>query len=269
MKSDRWQSIAKKLAVPLALAVITAVGVDHYLQQKTDALDQAARAELATRIVADRALTAGHWLTLDDLAVHDVPRAWLSSDVLSPDQVEAVVGKVLLRDLAAGEPLSRLVIADPQPPALGDQLAPGRRAMTLPVDHISSLSGRLAAGDVIDLFVTFPHDGQRITTLLTSAVRVLATDRALVASGVFEASAEQRQVTSVTVDVSPQQAVKLVAANAGGVLTAVLRVDGTSPSGPVSADHLPGFVGLAPSYAEARAPTIIYGDAADWAAEAP
>lgn len=268
---DRWMTLGKKLAIPLVLAVLTVVGVDHYLAQKSDALEKSSRATLLTRVVADRNLHPGQILTSDHLAAHDVPQAWVGPDAFDPFQADQIVGKVLLKGMAAGEPFSRLSLVSPEPPALSQQLAPGRRAMTLPVDYISSLSGLLLAGDVIDLFVTFTHEGQRITTLLASAIKVLATDRPLPIESEIDGMSQQRKVTSVTLDVSPQQAVKLLSANLGGVLTAVLRVDGGGQAQPtqVKADHLPGFVGLEPSFGESRLPVIIYGDALSASDQSP
>jgi pilus assembly protein CpaB len=168
-----------------------------------------------------------------------------------------------MKDLRAGEPIGRLVLNEPERPALTEQLAPGRRAITMPVDYVNSLSGRLAPGDRIDLFVTFAHEGQRITTLLVSAVRVLATDEPLALQSADNFGLKERSVTSVTLDVSPKEALKLVSAKLGGVLTAVLRVDDGTSTGAaetLSADHLAGFVGLSPSHGQGSKPTILYGD---------
>lgn len=264
-KQVLWLSKIKLLLLPLLLGIATVVAVDDYLTKRTVALDQNARAQLITRVVATRDLKAGQHLQYDDLSVHELPRQWIGPDSFAPDQAEAIVGKILLKDLHAGEPISRLVLTEPALPALTEQLAPGRRAITMPVDYVNSLSGRLVPGDRIDLFVTFAHDGQRITTLLLSAVRVLATDEPLALQSSDGLGLKERAVTSVTLDVSPNEAVKLVSAKLGGVLTAVLRVDdGPLASTPetLPADHLAGFVGLAPSHGQAAKPKIFYGDSA-------
>jgi len=253
----------KFLLLPLALGIATVVAVDYYLTQRSVALDQNARAQLIARVVATRELKAGQHLQYEDLSTHELPRQWVGPDSFAPDQAESIVGKVLLKDLSSGEPISRLSLTEPQLPALTEQLAPGRRAITMPVDYVNSLSGRLAPGDRIDLFVTFAHEGQRITTLLVSAVRVLATDEPLALQSADGFGLKERSVTSVTLDVSPKEALKLVSAKLGGVLTAVLRVDDGSSIGSsdrLSADHLAGFVGLSPSHGEGDKPTIFYGD---------
>lgn len=260
-----WVQVAKRLALPLILGIVTIVGVHQYLTGRIQAIDEQARQDMVTRVVVANALPAGTILSFDHLSLRDIPQAWASTDSFEAEQAESLEGMVLLQEVIAGQPLTRSILTNPKPPALSAQLAPGRRAVTIPVDHISSLSGRLEVGDVIDLYVTFTHQGQRVTTLLITAVRVLATDRPLVDNPY--AMADQ-SVTSVTLDVSAKQAVRLVSANQGGVLTAVLRLDQDgdgldmkqSPFNGEQANHLAGFVGLAPSLGTQQPPEIIYGD---------
>ena len=262
-KLPSWISKAKVFILPLVLAVVTVWAMDQYLTNRSDALEVNARAQMVTRIVASQPLRGGQIIAFDDLSVHDLPQQWVGPDSFTPDEVGLLEGKVLMKDLQAGEPITRLSIADPVPPALTEQLSPGRRAITMPVDHVNSLSGRLSPGDRIDLFVTFAHQGQRITTLLVSAVRVIATDEPLVSHVQEGLMAKEPSVTAVTLDVSPTDAVKLVSAKLGGVLTAVLRVDSGHPEKKeeqLPADHLAGFVGLAPSHGAAAKPMILYGD---------
>lgn len=258
-----WMGKAKVFILPLVLGIITVFAMDQYLTNRSDALDVNARAQMVTRIVASHPLRGGQIIGFEDLSVHDLPQQWVGPDSFMPEQVGLIEGKVLLKDLQAGEPITRLSIADPIPPALAEQLKPGRRAITMPVDHVNSLSGQLSPGDRIDLFVTFAHQGQRITTLLVSAVKVIATDEPVAFQTQEGLVGTDRSVTAVTLDVSPKDALKLVSAKLGGVLTAVLRVDsGTQESNDddLPADHLAGFVGLAPSHGAAAKPSILYGD---------
>lgn len=266
-KQDKWLPWIKRLALPLALAVVTVIGVQYYLSQKSKALDEQSQQQMVTRVVAANNLPAGTIIGFEHLSVRDMPQAWVGPDSFAPEDAQVLEGQVLLQALIAGQPITRSVVSAPKPPALSRQLAPGRRAVTIPVNHISSLSGRLDVDDVIDVYVTFMHAGQRITTLLVSAVRVLATDKPLFTDELNQTS---QTVSSVTLDVSAAQAVRLVSANQDGVLTAVLRLDEQSDNpnkGGVSsaaeqANHLAGFVGLEPSLLDGQPPMIIYGDAA-------
>ena len=264
-KQEKWLPLVKRLALPLLLGLGTVVGVHHYLTGRIEAIDAQSQTDMVTRIVAIESLPAGTVLSFDHLSLRDMPKAWASADSFEAEQVQALEGLVLIEDVISGQPLTRSILQSPTPPALSQQLAPGRRAVTIPVDHVSSLSGRLEAEDLIDLYVTFTHRGQRVTTLLVSAVKVLATDRT---GRSYDYAGSEGSVTSVTLDVSANEAVKLVSANQAGTLTAVLRIDETSVAGQaaqarhgsVKANHLAGFVGLAPSFGEAGPPNIIYGD---------
>lgn len=271
---ERSVQLVKRLALPVILGVLTVIGVHQYLDQRIQAIDEKAQLSMVARIVAASALPAGTVLQFEHLSLRDVPQAWVSTDSFSPDQAESIEGLILLQEVVAGQPLTRSVLANPKPPALSEQLAPGRRAVTIPVDQVSSLSGRLESGDVIDLYVTFTHQGQRVTTLLVTAVRVLATDRPLIDNPY---AGTEQSLTTVTLDVSAKQAVKLVSANQGGVLTAVLRMDnhredlsrgkGNVEAG--QANHLAGFVGLAPSLGAEPPPQIIYGDVSAFSEQMP
>jgi pilus assembly protein CpaB len=264
---EQWLILVKRLALPTVVGVATIFGVHHYLSARMQAMDEQAQQGMVSRVVSHSAMVAGTVLSFEDLSVRDMPRAWVSADSIEPEQAEVLEGMVLLQDVVAGQPLTRSIVSSPKPPALSEQLSPGRRAVTIPVDHVSSLSGRLEPGDSIDVYVTFAHEGQRVTTMLVTSVRVLATDRPMITQGV---GLRDATVTSVTLDVSAKQAVKLVSANQGGVLSAVLRLDrhkdqalatNRQADNQDKANHLAGFVGLAPSLGENLAPSIIYGDA--------
>ena len=271
---ERSVQLVKRLVLPVILGVLTVIGVHQYLDQRIQAIDEKAQLSMVARIVAASALPAGTVLRFEHLSLRDVPQAWVATDSFAADQAESLEGLILLQEVLAGQPLTRSVLANPKPPALSEQLAPGRRAVTIPVDQVSSLSGRLEAGDVIDLYVTFTHQGQRVTTLLVTAVRVLATDRPLIDNPY---AGTEQSLTTVTLDVSAKQAVKLVSANQGGVLTAVLRMDnhredlswgkGNAEAG--QANHLAGFVGLAPSLGAEPPPQIIYGDVSAFSEQMP
>ena len=264
-KKDRWMQLGKRLALPMVLGIVTIVGVHQYLTRRIEAIDAQAKQDMVSRVVVSADLPAGTILGFEHLSLRDIPQAWAGADGFEAQQAENLEGMVLLQNVIAGQPLARSILANPKPPALSEQLAPGRRAVTIPVDHVSSLSGRLESNDIIDLYVTFTHQGQRVTTLLVTAVRVLTTDRPLVENPY---AMNEQGVTSVTLDVSAKQAVKLVSANQGGVLAAVLRLNQMQdgPSDKVTkgdaeqANHLAGFVGLAPSLGSQQPPSIIYGD---------
>jgi pilus assembly protein CpaB len=100
--------------------------------------------------------------------------------------------------------------------------------MTIVVDEVNSLSGMLQPGDHIDLMLSVrpaPAAGvmqPEITRTLMQDVAVMAVGRQSRASANDE-PANPRGYTSITVEVDPERAQKLVVAQRSGKLTAVLR----------------------------------------------
>ena len=109
------------------------------------------------------------------------------------------------------------------------RVKPGIRALTISVDEINSISGMLQPGDRIDLLLTArppsasghgeaEHDA---TVPLLQNLLVMATGRQ-VRPGADE-NGDARSFSSVTVEVTPSQAQRLIVAQRAGRLTAVLR----------------------------------------------
>ena len=109
------------------------------------------------------------------------------------------------------------------------RVKPGIRALTISVDEINSISGMLQPGDRIDLLLTArppsasghgeaEHDA---TVPLLQNLLVMATGRQ-VRPGAND-NGDDRSFSSVTVEVTPSQAQRLIVAQRAGRLTAVLR----------------------------------------------
>jgi pilus assembly protein CpaB len=166
-------------------------------------------------------------------------------------------GRVLTTALRAGDAILLAHTLVPQT-AFSAHLAPGRRAITLPVDQVNSLSGLLQPGDLIDLYVSFDHQRRRLTAPLLQGVLVLATGRETrpAASGPDDAA-----YSTVTLDAAPDDVVKLVAARQAGTLTAILRhpEDGGADRRAARGD-LAALLGInTPAPPAARKAVILYG----------
>src|SRR3546814_12825347 len=87
-----------------------------------------------------------------------------SSDVCSSDL-----------PLRSGDPILPVHATAHEAGAFSSFLSSGRRAITMPVDAINSVSGLLQPGDLIDLYVSFAYQRRRITAPLLPGALVLAT----------------------------------------------------------------------------------------------
>src|SRR3546814_6154354 len=87
--------------------------------------------------------------------------------------------------------------------AFSSHLSAGRRAITMPVDAINSVSGLLQPGDLIDLYVSFEYQRRRITAPLLQGVLVLATG-ANTQYANDSGSARPGAYATVTLDAAPE-----------------------------------------------------------------
>jgi pilus assembly protein CpaB len=249
------------IAISIGLGCLSAWAIEQHLSAKEHELEQQSRTEKVIRVVAARDLGRGTLVNLSDFAKDEFPARWVGKDAVALSEVQLVQGKQLNIDLKAGQLLMHVHLIDRAQPALATRLSPDKRAVTIPVDLMSSMSGLLQPGDRVDLFVSFEYKGQRTTAALLQGIEVLATGQQTKTTDEHHAASEPRYST-VTLAASHAEATKLVAARQGGTITAVLSHETADPhtlGNHIAATQLPELLGL-----EAAKPAasieIIYGD---------
>lgn len=262
MRLPVFNRTSAMLLLALAAGLCAAWAARKHIQNRIEQIEAQAKVPTAQRVVAAYDLPAGTKLTADHIAVRQFPAGTVSSDSVSPERFSELTGNVLMAPLRGGDPILPVhtVVAHHAP--FSSKLAEGRRAITIPVDAINSVSGMLEPGDLIDLYVSFEYQRRRITAPLLQGVLVLATgattqyasDTAQVRGGGY---------ATVTLDTSPEDAIKLVAARQSGTITALLRhpADGRLNQRAVRGD-LASLLGVAappPGKASKSAP-VIYGN---------
>ncbi|ALM83676.1 hypothetical protein ASB57_12460 [Bordetella sp. N] len=260
MPEQRWAMIT--IAVMTGMA--SAWAARHHIQGRIAQIEAELRVPTVPRVVAAVDLDAGLVIQDGHLAVREIPQTWAVSGSVPPEYADGISGSVLTHGLRAGEPLLAAHLASAGPQALSRRVATGRRAITIPVDDINSLSGMLQAGDLLDLYVSFEHQRRRITAPLLQGVRVLATGRQAgregEALGQQAGGADGAAFSTITLDAGPEDAVKLVAARQDGTITAILRHHRDEQATTVAArGDLAGLLGVE---VERPAPVvaILYGD---------
>ncbi|WP_322999732.1 Flp pilus assembly protein CpaB [Castellaniella sp.] len=247
-------------ALALGIGALAALFLSLHVRERIQRAEDQARLTMVERIVAARDLPAGTRLVSDHLALREFPAQWVGRDTLPAARYADLEGRVLTTTLQAGDAILAAHTLVPQT-AFSAHLAPGRRAITLPVDQVNSLSGLLQPGDLIDLYVSFDHQRKRMTAPLLQGVLVLATGRETRPAGL---AADEASYSTVTLDAAPDDVVKLVAARQAGTLTAILRhpEDDQADRRAVRGD-LAALLGInAPRPPAARKAVILYGGAA-------
>jgi len=219
--------VRRNNAIILAFAVVMGLAAAllsrHWLITHAGS---ASAAKVGTIVVAERPLSFGTALTGDN--VHEI--AWAGARL--PEGAYATThdilkdgGRVVLASLDTGEPVLRSKITEPgQRGSLSSLVKDGMRAVTVRVDDVRGVAGFILPGDFVDIILigddsSIRHEGYSETLL--QHVKVLAIDQL--------ASERQEHPTvakAVTVEVTPQEAQKLLLASNVGKLSLVLRQPG-------------------------------------------
>ncbi|MGJ7568444.1 Flp pilus assembly protein CpaB [Variovorax sp. GB1R11] len=186
-------------------------------------------------VVARQALGDGTTVLPGMVAKRSVPNEYVHNDALTPETFAQFAGRQLTVPVAAGKPLLASFFSTPRK-VFAQEIEQGVRAITIPVDEISSISGMLRAGDRIDFMYvvekTAANDPSVVIPLLQD-VEVRATGQ--ITSEQFasmrkraDVSADtdpyaQQRYSTVTVAIQPQDAQKLILAQRLGKIIATLR----------------------------------------------
>ncbi|MFZ5435003.1 MAG: Flp pilus assembly protein CpaB [Bacillota bacterium] len=231
----------KRLIIPLLLAAVATYMVFLYTKPK-----ETQPVEMVRVLVASRTVPARTVLTPDMLLTVQVPK------VLAPrnatDSIEQVVGRTTVTPLAEGEMvlLSKLASQDERS-GLAYYVPAGMRALTVAINDVIGVAGFIQPGDRVDVLATFSADlaGEEKTRLLLEEVLVLAVGQNVQASSKPQ---EVKGHNTVTLAVSPEEAVLLTLADERGTLRLALRpATGDRNRGPmeISAEYFSLAPGVA------------------------
>lgn len=238
----KWPTTLNATVVTFVVALIFAgiafVGAQRYLQEERSKIevDWRERYRPTPVVVAAAALPAGKVLSVEDLAKREMPAAYLPGGTLPVDEIATVIGQQLVIPLAAGDALSMAHLSGHGGQALASRLLNGTRAVTVPVDEVSSQAGLVRPGDQVDLLLAeeTSEGSVRCVTVkpLLESLTVLATgahqvDPARGADELLQRRAELGiSYSTMTLDVTPEQAQQLALALRVGDLIPLLRGQG-------------------------------------------
>jgi len=210
------------LILAIVLGAGAALTAKRWLEQQL-ALRPPPNAEKTRSVTVVRSdLAVGSALSEGDLITVDWPTEFAPEDgFASPDQV---VGRVLRRPLAGGEPvLESALLPEGARGGLVSVIDPTRRAISVKVDPVVGVAGFVVPGSHVDVLATLRRIGgdsaQPVSKVILQDVQVLAIDQQL-----EEAKGSRPELVQVvTLEVSPEQAEKLTFAAHEGKLQLALR----------------------------------------------
>ena len=149
---------------------------------------------------AARALPAFASLTEGDLEMVSIPKRWVSDSALMADG--ELTGRKLGVNLERGTVVTRDVLVPPS------ELSPTEREIAINVDAVTGVAGRVAPGDLVDIYSVFAE-----VPGLTKQVRVLVRNVRVVSVGgrqTLDGSLEEvdegpKDVVPVTLALEPNE----------------------------------------------------------------
>ena len=208
------------LGVALGIGLLAALAARSYLSNRMEAIEARSKGKMVSVVVAKRDLSRGAKLTEDSVAVRSIPVDYAQSLAVTPDAFDRIDGQVLAYPVKSGEMILWGLMEGKKVPTFSTRVETGHRAMTVPVDEINSISGLLEPGDIVDLIATIDKKGKKVTFPLLQSVQVIATGQRSVDD---PKSGQRREYSTVTFDITPEQAQNVIVARDAGKITALLR----------------------------------------------
>jgi len=220
------------LIVAAVLGVLAIVLTNSYIQQQTQEAKQeliASQKNQATIVVARQDIPSGTTLTETMLKEARVNKAIAQPRVAS--SIDRVVGKITVAPISKDEQvLLNKVSISAQETSLSSKIPRGKRAITVPVDNISSVGGMIRSGDHVDIVGVVPipgigADGKQVNQMATLP---LFQDVMVLAMGQEFGAVSGEKVTKtassiVTLALAPQEANLVAFVQEQGKIRLVLR----------------------------------------------
>jgi len=238
MKTDNHTKLALVAAVLVGLFAV--IAVNKYITAKTSV----APTPMATILVSNVEIQEGGELGPEMLSVAKIPFEALSNmHIALPDPADEgyqkafadvqakVVGRRVKRLVSAKTPLFWIDIETEPKVPFADLIGEGNRAVTMPVDNVSSACGFIKPGSRVDVALTAPkaamglvtggkpgnNDQEVVTSVILQNVPVIATDR------LYDLQGEAAAYGTITLNLPMKASLMMIQARTMGKITYLLR----------------------------------------------
>lgn len=221
--------------VVLAVVAIIAGGIgataaERLVQDRARSTEAELRARYTPRqvVVAARDLIVGQELDAGMLALRQMPSGFVPTGAMSERDAGSLIGRRLTVNLGRGDPLQPAFAERDSRTQLATLIRPGMRAATISVDSTNSMSGLLSPGDCVDLYYSRESGQEAVLLPLLENVEVLAAGDEMAHGPEAQRTitGDGRAFGTLTILVSPEEAARVVLAQASGTLTVLMRSKG-------------------------------------------
>jgi pilus assembly protein CpaB len=166
------------LILAVVMGVVAIILVNTYATRVREE-SEAAKGEMTAVLTLTRDVEQGESLADEMLKESQVPKKWRNPNALGPEDKELVLGARISVPLKAEQQLTWSDIGRTEEGLikLSDAIKPGERAITIPVDANSGLSGLLHPNDHVDVIATFTVPGELDSGFEVSDARAQAAKK--------------------------------------------------------------------------------------------
>ncbi|MHB8841735.1 MAG: Flp pilus assembly protein CpaB [Candidatus Aquicultor sp.] len=221
--------------VSIVFAAVATAGAAYYIASLRSSVTEGQR--LVEVAVAKKSIEAGasmsEMVASGFIAIQKIPKQYVVEGALT--SMAGYSDKVLSSDLVKGEQLTRANFKKETEAGLTYKIPEGHIAVSIAVDEITGVGGKLQPGNRVDVLATFsPSSDTDMTKIMLQNVEILATPDATTGEkgGGFMKGGQQTSVgkRTVTLSVSSMNAEKLVFAAEKGHIWLGLRRSGDDKS---------------------------------------
>ncbi len=207
---------------------------------------EAAASTSSTIVVAARDVKYGDKLTDESIRLVSVPNAAAPKGAFNSK--EALFGgqksRTALQSMGEGEPiLEHKLLGGTYAGALSAKLNENMKAVTIRVNDVAGLAGLVQPDDRVDVFLTYTEEkGREAAPAASSVVVLLQNIRVLAVDQVTQRKDQPTAAKAVTLEVTTEEAQKLVLGGRAGDLSLALNriaaTDEREVTGTISLDDL-------------------------------
>ncbi|PID42072.1 MAG: Flp pilus assembly protein CpaB [Proteobacteria bacterium] len=212
------------LLVSLIVGAVAVFASKNYIQKQIQFYQSQIEKteEMVNVVVPKKKLARGSIITSQSLAVRSIPTQYFDSNSVQPENYTVAIGQKLNFDLDEGRPLLWAHLDGGLAPTFSGKIEDGLRALTIRVDEINSISGFLQPMDNVDLLLTYQDEKEgKVTYPIMQSLHVLATGVKTVVDKTGRSAVNR--YSTITVQVTPENAMKITLAQDVGKITATLR----------------------------------------------
>lgn len=213
------------------LALLAALATAVLLFLFFNSLGQTAELPKTGVYVAAERIPANVPIVETMLAVTQLPDEAVLPDAIK--DLNNIIGKVARSEIMVGEQILGAKLVAPgqaqSASTLDYTIEPGMRAITIAVDSVAGLAYMLAPGNHVDILAQYQVEleingetkSQQVATLLVENIPILAVDYVMAEGG--KTGQAEKTYTTLTLQVTPAQALDLSFSEYVGGLRAILR----------------------------------------------